>query len=74
MKVNKTQAILFMYDVLLQKGTLNKIDIISELEITNLTFLRYIQELRAYFCNFANEYELIYSKEKDHYFLVREVL
>lgn len=72
MKVNKTQALLFMYELLLTKGSFTKEEVINEIEINNLTFLRYIQELRAYLFNFSNESELLYSIKDKKYLLVKE--
>lgn len=70
MKVNKTQALLFMYELLLTNGLFTKEEVISEIEISNLTFLRYIQELRAYLYNFNNSLELVYSSKSKKYLLV----
>lgn len=72
MKVNKTQALLFMYELLLTKGSFTKEEVMNEIEINNLTFLRYIQELRAYLFNFNNEAELLYSTKDKKYLLVDE--
>lgn len=69
MKVNKTQALLFMYDRLIKNGSLCKEEVMNELEISNLTFLRYIQELRAYLYNFDNDKELLYSNRNANYVL-----
>ncbi len=72
MKVNKTQALLYMYVTLMKKGHLIKSEIQSELMINNLTFARYIQELRAFFYNFYLDYDIEYNKKDDTYFLVEK--
>lgn len=69
MKVNKTQGVLFIFDTLIEKGSINKKDMISALEISNITFKRYMQELRAYIDNFDSSYKLIYSRFEDQYYL-----
>lgn len=73
MKVNKTQALLFMYELLLTKGSITKEEVLSEIEINDLTFLRYIQELRAYLFNFNNKAELLYSNKDKKYLFVKEI-
>ncbi|MCH5171809.1 MAG: hypothetical protein J1F31_03125 [Erysipelotrichales bacterium] len=70
MKVNKTQGVLFIYTILLERKSFTKEEIINYLEINELTFYRYIQELRAFFCNFNCEQELIYKKSDFKYYLL----
>lgn len=72
MKVNKTQTLLFMYDLMLRKGSFTKEDILNQVDINNLTFLRYIQELRAFLINFNSNMELLYSIKDKKYLLVEE--
>lgn len=71
MKVNKTQALLYIYSLLIEEKKIVKSNIMSKLEISDLTFVRYIQELRAYFYNFFTGYEIIYVKKDDMYVLVQ---
>ena len=71
MKVNKTQALLYIYSLLIKEKKIVKSNIMSKLEISDLTFVRYIQELRAYFYNFFTGYEIIYVKKDDMYVLVQ---
>ena len=71
MKVNKTQALLYIYSLLIKEKKIVKSNIMSKLEISDLTFVRYIQELRAYFYNFFTWYEIIYVKKDDMYVLVQ---
>lgn len=71
MKVNKTQALLFIYDCLLTKGQVNRYMIMSEISITLLTFHRYMQELRAYLLNFNKNYELVYFRQEDIYKIIK---
>lgn len=69
MKVNKTQAMLFIFNVLIKQGFISREDIISALLLSPLAFRRYMQELRAFFTNFNLPYELEYSRSEDRYFL-----
>lgn len=69
MKVNKTQGVLFIYTILLEKKSFTKEDILNSLEISELAFYRYIQELRAFLYNFKNDLEIKYNKEKKVYYL-----
>ena len=69
MKVNKTQALLYILSTLVKFGYISKEDITQEIEISDLTFRRYIQELRAYLANFDSGRELIYDKKEDKYVL-----
>ena len=70
MKVYKSQGVLYIFDVLIRKRPLSKNDIINELEITELTFWRYIQEIKAFIYNFNLPYELVYDRSKDVYNLI----
>ena len=54
-------------------GFINKEDIIEQLEISNLTFKRYMQELRAFIYNFNTQYELIYVRSENKYYLKNEL-
>lgn len=69
MKVNKTQAILFMLMTLFNKGKLSRIEILQEIDISEQTFRRYIQELRAFLFNFNVEENLVYVRTEDRYYL-----
>lgn len=71
METNKTQAVLFMYDVLLKDGHLNKADFLSKVDASDITFKRYVSELRCYFSNFSLPYDIHYSKRDGLYFLVK---
>ena len=69
MKVNKTQGVLFIFNMLIEQGSISKREIISVLEISDITFKRYMQELRAYIDNFSKDYQLIYIRSEDQYYL-----
>ena len=69
MKVNKTQAVLFILSVLLEKGSFTKDEIKEDIEISDLKFKRYMQELRAFIYNFNLPYEINYVRKEDIYIL-----
>ena len=71
MKVNKTQALMYILMCLLQKGYIKKEDIIFALEINDLTFRRYMQELRAFLYNFNYGCDIKYSKSTSKYTLTK---
>ena len=70
MKVNKTQALMYLLIVLITNKQISKENIKNKLEISDLTFRRYMQEIRAYLINFELPYELKYLKGEDIYSLV----
>lgn len=55
--------------MLLENRYIRKKDIQGEIFISDLSFRRYIQELRAYLLNFNEPYEIIYIKTEDTYYL-----
>lgn len=69
MKVVKSQCVLYMFNVLKERGQLVKEDILSELEISELAFWRYIQEIKAFIYNFNLPYDLKYDRENNLYYL-----
>lgn len=71
MKVSKSQAILYIFNALLDKGYITKSEIISELEISELVFWRDIQEIKAFFCNFGLYYDIVYERKSQRYVLVK---
>lgn len=71
MGVSKSQASLYIFERLLEKGSIKRPEIISTLSISEVTFRRYIQELRAYLINFNEPLEIIYEKNRDSYRLKR---
>ena len=70
MKTTKSQAVLYFYSTLLENGKIEKAEMMSALEINDLTFKRYISELRSYLMNFSRPEELLYVKKENHYVLV----
>jgi hypothetical protein len=70
MKVTKTQAVLSLYDSLLANQVVYKKDFLATIEISDISFKRYVSELRCYFANFAPNYDLHYSRKDDAYYLI----
>ena len=69
MKVNKAQALMYLLSLLITNKQISKEDIKNKLEISDLTFRRYMQEIRAYLINFELPYELKYLKSEEIYYL-----
>jgi len=67
MHVGKVQAILYIFEQLLKKQSIAKREIQSVLSISDVTFRRYIQEIRAFLSNFNEPYEIKYIKNDDSY-------
>ena len=72
MKVSKAQAILFIYEQLLNNEFITKEDIQSVISISDVTFRRYIQEL-ASLVNLNKEHEIMFDKKLTHYFLKNRI-
>jgi hypothetical protein len=70
MKVTKTQAVLALYDDFLQKKVLRKKDYLAQVEVSDISFKRYISELRCYFMNFAPRFDIAYRRKEDAYYLI----
>lgn len=69
MRVNKTQALLFIFYRLLKNKRITKAEVLDTVELNDLTFKRYMQELRAYFANFDLPYVIHYDRSENAYFL-----
>lgn len=69
MKLVKTQVCLYIYEELLENGHVDAEVIKTKYNLSTKTFLRYINELRAYLCNFYRGKQIIYRREKQRYYL-----
>ena len=69
MKASKSQGMMFILNMLITNGRIDKKTVIKTLGISNLTFRRYIQELRAFYFNFMDHEEVVYDKASNSYFL-----
>ena len=70
MKVMKGQGLLYIFNILKIRGYVKKEEILDALEITDLSFWRYIQEIKAFIYNFNLPYELIYDRRNERYVLI----
>lgn len=70
MKVMKGQGLLYIFNILKNRGYVKKEEILNALEITDLSFWRYIQEIKAFIYNFNLPYELIYDRRNERYVLI----
>lgn len=70
MKVTKTQAVLALYDDFLTKKVIRKKDYMAKVEVSDISFKRYISELRCYFMNFAPSLDIDYHRKEDAYYLI----
>ena len=68
-KVRKVQVIIHIFKLLLENGHISRKDIQNIVTLSDVSFRRYIQELRAYLTNFNEPYEIIYNKSDDIYIL-----
>lgn len=71
MKVTKTQALMLILKILLEQGYITKQEILSSIDVADLTFRKYMQEVRAFFSNFNIPYELKYSRGEQKYYLFK---
>lgn len=70
MKPSKTQILLYCLEKLINEGRLEKQDLLSLSPISEPTFTRYIQEIRAYLYNAHPGSDLEYHKWEEAYVLV----
>ena len=71
MKLVKTQICLYLYEELLTVGYFNSDEIKNKFNLENKTFHRYINEIRAYLLNFYKSCEIIYNREKQRFYLIK---
>ena len=69
MKTNKKQGLLYLFNMLKDKKLIYKKDILSDLNIGENSFWKYLQELRAFISNFYLPYEIKYSRAKQAYYM-----
>ncbi len=67
MRVVKSQGLLYIFENLKNEGFIRKEDVLSELNINDLSFWRYIQEIKAFIYNFNLPYELKYDRKNAVY-------
>ena len=70
MKVNKKQGLLFIYNLLKDGEHISKEEIMKELDISENSVWRYMQEIRAFIANFFLPYEIKYNRSSKSYYLL----
>jgi hypothetical protein len=69
MRVTKTQAVLYLLQLFLKNGVVKKEDFLATIQVSEVSFRRYINELRCYFVNFDLYDEIIYDPSDGAYHL-----
>lgn len=72
MRFSKTSACIYLYEELKTGKPLFKFDIMNELDISEVTFKRYIREIKAYLRNRLIPMKIQYYRSTDCYKLVKE--
>jgi len=67
MHTTKTQAVLYLLDLFRKQGYVNKADFLSLIPVSEVTFRRYINELRCYASNFNLYFEITYDPQDGVY-------
>lgn len=70
----KNVSILYIYDKFLNNRYLDKKEVQAELLINDLTFKRYIKDLREYFSFMRKDEEIYYDRESNLYWLKKKTL
>lgn len=70
----KNVSILYIYDKLLNDRCLNKKEVQDELLINDLTFKRYIKDIRDYFSFMRKDEEIYYDRDTNLYWLKKKTL
>ena len=67
--MNKTQAILYLYDVLLNGGRIYLEEAMVNFDISLSTFRRYISEINIFLCNTYKNQAVYYDYKENCYYL-----
>lgn len=69
MKISKAQSILRIYTILLKDKVLDKEKLAQDLSLSDITWNRYLTEIRSYLENFDEGHELVYRRRDNRYAL-----
>jgi predicted DNA-binding transcriptional regulator YafY len=72
MHMKKTEAVLLINETLNKKGSVTKESILSDVEMSDNTFKRDINELRCFYAEFCPEKEIVYCRRDNLYRLYVE--
>ena len=67
MESNKTQVILYFYDVLINGKAIEKEPLKLKFRLSEATFIRYIAEIRSFLVEHHPELELHFKKSDNRY-------
>jgi predicted DNA-binding transcriptional regulator YafY len=67
MHMKKTEAVLLIYESLTKNGSVTKESVLSDVEMSDNTFKRDINEIRCFFAEFCPEKEIVYSRRDNIY-------
>lgn len=70
MKVVKSQGLLYIFEMLKENGSISKYEIMNDLDISELSFWRYIQEIKAFIYNFNMNFDLVFDRKDEVYRLI----
>lgn len=70
--MDKTFAILLIYDLLLQGEEFNISTLCEKLNVSRRTCLRYMGDLKEYFYTFKDNEKILYDKKKNSFCVINE--
>lgn len=70
--MRKSIALLYMLETLETRGRMEKRSVTDKLQITDVSFYRYLKSIRNYLMFMRDGRELIYDRNNDIYVLVRK--
>jgi len=68
--MTKSEAVILMYTKLLKNESFSKKEIKELINVHDLTFLRYVKDLKRFFKKYIPNKSLVYSRKNDCYYLV----
>lgn len=71
--MSKSQIILYIYESLKKDGSISKKDIQDRCLINDLTFMRYIKEIREYLEKTSSNLTIKYSEKEERYYLLKKL-
>lgn len=71
MKLSKAEAVLYLYDHFIENHVVIKEETLKAIDVSDLTFRRYMSEIRCYLQEFHPEMEIHYRKGEGVYLFRR---
>jgi|LAHS01.1.fsa_nt_gb hypothetical protein len=69
LEATKAIIVLWMLETLLEEGTLQKEDVLAKVDISEISYKRYIGTLREYLRDFHPSWQIVYKKSRHSYLL-----